>query len=491
VTSATLARGRLDTHAGAAVSAAAIATGVMVGSAMAIDLPVGIALLLGACAAPLVLIDLPLGIAVWAALTALAGLPGLGLAGTAAGILTVCAWLGIPRRERGRLRERVAAPGSIALVLLLAWISLSLAWAEETGTAAGELWHWYVGALIFAVVTTSLRRRRDVRLVIGGLVLGVALSVLAGLVNDGLGGTGDATAETLTSTEGRLQGGLGDPNVLAAAIVPAVVLALALMSVVRGSARLALQACAGVLVIGLAATQSRGGALAAAAAFAAGVLVMKRRRLRVLTAGLGIVLVGTLYLSAYPEALDRVTASDGGSGRADLWRVAARISAQHPVAGVGLHNFTVHSPRNVREPGALDFVELIAEDPHAVHNTYLGLLTETGIVGLGLFLAVAAASLSAAWKAAARFERRREHALATLSRGVLVALVGLLTAAIFVSLGSHPLLWLFLALGPGLLAMGTRRPALGTHFAPRTEPPTRSAGAVATGPRAVSGGVRR
>jgi hypothetical protein len=66
--------------------------------------------------------------------------------------------------------------------------------------------------------------------------VGVVLSVLVGLANDGLCG-GTATTETLTSTEGRLKGGLGDPNILAAAIVPAIVLAAALILIVRASVR--------------------------------------------------------------------------------------------------------------------------------------------------------------------------------------------------------------------------------------------------------------
>ena len=81
-------------------------------------------------------------------------------------------------------------------------------------------------------------------------------------------------------------------------------------------------------------------------------------------------------------------------------------------------------------------------------------------MGLGLFLAVIAASLGAAWKAAPMFERRGDQALGTLARGVLVAAVGVLVAAFFVSLGSHPVLWLLLALGPAVLTVAVRLPSL-------------------------------
>jgi O-antigen ligase len=336
------------------------------------------------------------------------------------------------------------------------WISLSLVWAEDVGKAAHELWRWYVGALVLAVVATSLRRTRDIRLVIGGFVVGVVASVVIGLVHDPLGGAAMAVPAT-SPTQGRLIGGLGDPNFLAAAIVPAIVLAVALMAVVQASARRALLILAAVMVVGLAATESRGGLVAAAVAFGAALLVMRGRRGRILGAGVGVLLIGALYFAAHPSGLHRINTSDSGNGRTELWEVAWRISAHHPLVGVGLHNFTVYSPRYVRQAGALSYVDLIAERPHVVHNTYLEVLVETGIVGLGLFLGVIGASLGAVWRAAVRFGQSGAFRWETLARGVLVADIGVLTAAFFVTVSSQPMFWFLLALGPALLVVAERR----------------------------------
>jgi O-antigen ligase len=451
MTSASLAAGRRRTVSPLVVSGLAVTAAVLVGTAMAVNPRIGIALLVAACAVPLVLVDLAFGIALWAMLLGLSDLAPFGLASTFAGLLVLACWIGVQRVEPRPRLQPLALLGASALLLLLVWLALSLAWAEDVGEAAVELSRWGLCGVVVLVLLTSLRSRRDIRLVIGGFVLGIVLSVAVGLVHDGLGG--GPPGETLTSTEGRLKGGLGDPNVLAAAIVPAIALAAGLLVVVRGRVRVILLACIGVLVLGLGATQSRGGALAAVVALVVALLVMRNHRKPVLIAAIGIAAVGVAYFSAYPQGWDRMTKSDGGNGRSELWEVAWRITSDHPVAGVGLHNFTVHSPRYVREPGALKNVKLIAERPHAVHNTYLELLTETGVVGLTLLLLAAAASLLAGLKAAQQFEARGDIASGALARAAVVAASAALAAAFFVTIGSRMGLWFILALGPVLLGL--------------------------------------
>ena len=452
MTSATLAAGRRRTVSPLVVSALAVTAAVLVGTAMAVNPRIGIALLVAACVVPLVLVDLAFGVALWAMLLGLSDLAPFGLASTLAGLLVLACWIGVERAKARPRLQPLALVVVSAFLLLLVWLALSLAWSEDLGKAAVELSRWGLCGLVMLVLLTSLRSRRDTRLVIGGFVLGIVLSVAVGLVHDGLGG-GPVSGETLTSTEGRLKGGLGDPNVLAAAIVPAIALAAGLLAVVRGRIRVALLACIGVLVLGLGATQSRGGALAAVVALAVALIVMRNHRKPVLITAIAIAAVGVGYFSAYPHGWDRMTKSDGGNGRSELWEVAWRITNDHPAAGVGLHNFTVYSPRYVREPGALKNVKLIAERPHAVHNTYLELLTETGVVGLSLLLAAAAASLLAGLKAAKQFEAKGDIAYGALARAAVVAASAVLAAAFFVTIGSRMGLWFILALGPVLLGL--------------------------------------
>jgi O-antigen ligase len=432
------------------VAAAGVLTALIVGVALARDPRLGVVLFAAALYVAVVLIDPPLGIGLWVALSFLSSLGKVGLALTAATALIAIAGLATVRRDGlDALTGRTLLLPPFAL--MLTWFVVSLAWSEEPGAGGEMLLEWGVtGAMIFAVAIT-VRTPRDVRLIIAGLVVGPVLSVLVGFANDGLS-LAAPEVDTATSVGGRLVGGVGDPNFLGIAIVPAIVLA-AILRGARPLTRWALAVAIGVLALGLLATQSRGGIVAAAVTCVAAVIFMVGQRKKVLLAAATIVAIGVVYLSANPAPLERVTKANEGSGRTELWAVAAKVGANYPIAGVGLNNFTVHSPRYTDDVGMLQYADLIAERPHVVHNTYLEILVETGIVGLLLFAYAVAVGLRATWSAARTFARRGDQELAQLARGVLLATVAVLTGGLFLSYRTRAGLWLLLTLGVVLLVM--------------------------------------
>src|SRR5204863_8595511 len=150
--------------------------------------------------------------------------------------------------------------------------------------------------------------------------------------------------------------------------------------------RLALAVSVALCAIGLAATESRGGLIAGGVAALASLAVFRQRG-RVALGLLVVLAFGAVYLAGSPAALERISGlNGGGSGRSDLWRVAWRIGETEPIHGIGLNNFLTRSQDFVREPGSLKEAHVIVEQPVLVHNTYLQLWAETGIVGIGLFL---------------------------------------------------------------------------------------------------------
>jgi putative inorganic carbon (HCO3(-)) transporter len=146
----------------------------------------------------------------------------------------------------------------------------------------------------------------------------------------------------------------------------------------------------------------------------------------------------------------------GGSGRADLWTVGWRMTADHPGLGVGVANFKLRAREYTREPGELTHVNYISEVARQVHNLYLQLTTETGLPGLLLFLAFVGACLRCTWRAAQRFRSSGQHRMDTCARLVLIAQVSMLAADVFLSAIVDKRLWIILALGPILANIAAR-----------------------------------
>lgn len=408
-----------------------------------------VAVALGAaCYLPLVMVSVPAGLAV--AVAAMFLVPGI--ATTWMMLLIAAAWVGGIAAGRASVRELMPGQRFLvgALALLLAWLCLSLLWAKDPEMAWQDLRWWLVAGGLLVVVATTSTKAQYVRLIVLAFVVGALLSVAVGVL--GLGPTpGPASANRFT-------GAAGNPDDLAAQLLPAIVLAAALIGGARLTvARVAYGASLAILSIGVVATQSRGALVAAGlAALAAAAIYKHRRRYVLLGAALAVAVVGA-SVALFPSTLRHVTTiNDGGAGRSTLWLVAWRIAKDYTPEGIGLNNFRIVAPDYVRRPGALRYVRQI-DRPHVVHNTYLQLLAETGIVGLGLFLAVVGACLASARKAANLFARAGDRDLARVSLGVFLATFATLGVQLFISNGYDARLWVLLALGPALLTIAIRR----------------------------------
>jgi hypothetical protein len=437
------------------IAVAGVAVALLAGVLIARDLQLGLTTLVGLLYVPVVMLNLALGVILWVPLVFVERLPAVGIGQTLAAIMVGAAWLGaLPSRRAfvAAVARRHQVMLSV-LGLFLAWVTLSIVWAQDADAAAASFWNWYVAAAIFFVVATSLGDRRYVVAACAAFVAGALISAAVGL-DPGAIDRGELAEDEAS----RLGGSLGDPNFLAAGLVPAMALATGLTSVWRGARmRWALVGCVVLLGIGLAATGSRGGLIAAGIAVATALLLVRGHRLQLGALALVATVLAGVWLAANsPSTWDRIRSFDTGNGRVDLWTIGWQMTEDHPISGVGEDNFRAESASYVRQPVDVDDPELIVERPHEVHNTYLQQLAETGVIGLALLAFVLLAALRATWEAARRFDLAGDSQMAGLARAALVAQLGGLSAWLFLSNGYDKRMWILLAFGPALLAVASR-----------------------------------
>ena len=298
---------------------AATAVAVALGGLFAVRPMWGVIGIAGAVFVTVVMITVPVAMAIWIA--AVFVVPGR--ATSVMELLIGVAWLGSLAARPGLIRQ--ALPGQRVLVgalaLLLAWLCLSGLWARDTEMTWHELRWWLVAGGVLLVAATTIAGPGQVRLILLALVIGALASVLIGFVH------------AHPSPSKRFTGLAGDPNYLAAQLVPAIVFAVALLGDSRRLVtRAVLSAALVALAVALAATESRSGLIAVAVVVVGAAMRLKRQRRRALVAIVLIAAVAGTWFALSPSALHRVTSfNDGGSGRSTLWLVAWRLARMtHP-----------------------------------------------------------------------------------------------------------------------------------------------------------------
>jgi O-antigen ligase len=442
----TAARAQWPLHG--ALLALCVLIGLLAGIAPAMAVGAAVA----AAFVALVAADLTVGLCVFIVVAFAERIPAAG--GTdltfvkALGGLLALSWLGsVATRRAGERQLFTAHPGmTVVGALLLAWMVLSVGWAEDPDVARAEVLRYALNLSLLPIVYSAVRRREHVVAVFGVYIGGAVVSALYAMAT-----TDDAE---------RIAGLAGTANELASLLVTALVLAGGLLLALRRAPVLR-ALCLGAVVVcllGLFLTLSRAGLVALGAALIAAVFLGGRRRLgvAVVVAMVGLTTVTYFSFAASEQARERVTTLGSGTGRTDIWTVGWRMVDADPLRGAGVGNFRTASIHYLLQPGAILRDEFIVDTPQVAHNSYLHVLAELGVPGLALFLALLAAGVWAAWQAAREFARRGDQFMETCSRALVLALVALLVADFFASDQLNKELWLLLGLGPALLAIARR-----------------------------------
>lgn len=432
---------------------AALAAGILAG----INPLFGLSLALGLVFVGVVIADVTIGLCLFAGLSFLEILPS-------AGGLTVFKGLGLllmlstvaaaATRQRSGLFASHPVLTS-AVVMFVTWVALSGLWAESTSATVNSVLRYALNLAMFPIVWVAIYRREHVNWIVITLVVGTAVAAAYGLVSPPSKGFAVDNADAARAT-----GTLGEANQFAAALVAGLALAIALMvgPETKFAVRVLAGGTAGMSLLALFLSLSRGGLVALAAAIVAGVVFGGRWRRYIAAAAIVIMLGGVIYFTTFASvpAQQRITAVSGGTGRIDLWTVGWRMVQAHPLVGIGSGNFPVSSIHYLLQPGATKRADFIVDTPKVAHNTYLQVFAELGIVGLVLFAGIVVFSLSCVIRAAQAFSRAGDLQMEILARGMFVGLVGLMTADFFLSEMYSKLLWLRLALGPPLLLIAQR-----------------------------------
>ena len=373
--------------------------------------------------------------------------------GKLAGVVLVLAAL---RKAGAPFLARERPYVSAAAIAFCAWAGASMLWTRSENAALAEAIRLSFAVTVMAVVFAAARDVRDIRRISLGYVAGgVATTVLGVLVFPAA--SAEAGAEA-----GRLAGGVGDPNELAAFLLPALAIAGFSLPTARTSrSRFWLASACVVAIAGIFLTGSRGGLIGLGVMLLAAVVFAGPIRAQAicLAVVLAIVAFGYYSVAAPAETRARITGftSSGGTGRLDLWSVAFQATRDHPLMGVGSGNFRIIEPAYAADTISLPNVELIVDKPKAVHNTLLELLVELGPFGAALFAAIVVAALLSALGAARSFARARLRNAELQARGLLVGMTGMLAALLFVSGQAKEQVWVLLGLAFALGSIARRR----------------------------------
>lgn len=253
-------------------------------------------------------------------------------------------------------------------------------------------------AILFVVTLNNLHRQEPTQWITHALVcLGTLVAAYA-LIQWISGSTQVLWVLQPAQYLKRAGGTFINPNHLAGFLCLLFPLALAQVFVGRGApiAKILHGYAALVMLAGLAVTMSRGGwAAAALGLFALFVwLGWRRRELRIPVAiATALVLAGAwLFVERSEKARARIEnisrdgTVDSGLGRGVIWRPALAMWRDEPWLGVGPAQFDIRFPRYRTPRNQIS--------PGWVHNEYLNLLTDYGVIGASL---IGLAVLALAW----------------------------------------------------------------------------------------------
>lgn len=327
------------------------------------------------------------------------------------------------------------------LILLFGGIALlSIMISNDTRSNMSAVITLWLSIVSYFVLIMMVRDIKTLNLATIALITGGVLSVLSPF----LFGTGSSGRSDILQRFGGLW---GDQNEFAAMLLILIPLSLAIfLNTQRKILKLMLLTCSVILLIGLLLTYSRGGYLSF------GVMMMLtmfkfvsgKNRLKILAISIPcLIIASTIFYYTFAEEFiarmetlrflesrESVRAEGSLSLRYQYYfEIAPKVFAEHPVFGVGFRGFINHNPFG-----------------QVTHNTYLEVLTGSGLVGFIPFMAI----LYLSWREIRRVEKyaakQKETYLWSYAQALELGFISYFLAGIFISLDLSKMTWLIITL---------------------------------------------
>jgi O-antigen ligase len=346
----------------------------------------------------------------------------------------------------GQILGRFSAPsphpldrwiaGWTALYLMLCFV------AQDKAVALDFCRRWVSMVLLYWLITRLFSDKDKYAHLLMVIVFSMTVSCLIGLAASVTGNNPFSIHQD--SELVRITGATGmDPNTFAASLMlPLTLAAAAAITHPKAGFRQAYMGIALVLAAGIIFTYSRSAFLVLVMMAAVAGLAWRRHITRGQWAIIGLGLLIVLALQSQ-EILERVASLGDmfADKRVDvsLWRrqnylrVGLNILKDHPFLGAGPGNFAVLHAHPDYQP-----YSVLVGVPRLPHNTYVQVISETGLVGLIFFLGMAVTALTRTAPA------MRTHAV--YPQALFIVLMGFAMMGLFLHLLLEKYVWITLAL---------------------------------------------
>lgn len=372
--------------------------------------------------------------------------------------------LGLAAWAWGRIRGRIAAPASegspvlaLPLAAFTAFLLVSTLWSADPTEAAKKASFFYIPFLVLYVIVVAWWPRARglgalaVTTVAGGVVAG-AVGLYQYAVQD-IWWNQTLQQANVYSRFFRVNGIFFDPNILGRYVVMGILICLALAWVRKGRAELAgLALAVVVMTAALAVTFSRSSALmlmlglVMLAARAVGVkrAALTGAALLIVAGGAAVATSGNVrHALTDSHRLERVS-----EGRFDLMKGGLTIWREEPVVGAGLGGFETRFEQTLT-PVEQRRVRVVIS-----HNSPITVLSEGGVVGFALFLALIG---GAGWAVARGSKEQGDVGWARWTLAAIIAGIAL-HSLLYAALFEDPFLWIAAAAAVALARVAVSEP---------------------------------